>query len=119
MAELYGAWKVSLPNESYTFEPDEMLGTEWALVEDEYGGTFDDWIKAIDARSWSACQVLIWFLRRQNGTVIDRDKVDFKIRRLVTEKIPDPEDEAGTSPSVPATSEPSPDTATDPATSTP
>src|SRR5881628_2956917 len=97
MADLYGAWTVTLPGESYTWEPDDMLLSDWALVEEEFGGTFDEWVRGIDQRAAGACQVLIWFLRRQNGLVIDRSKVDFPIRQLSTVKVADlPEDEAAT-----------------------
>lgn len=119
MAALLGAWKVTLPGETFTWEPDEMLLSEWAEVEEAYSGTFRDWVDAIDAREAKACQVLIWWLRRKKGIVLAVDDVDFKIRQLTTEPIPDPEAEAAASPSAAATSEPSPDGAGDLATSTP
>ena len=109
MARLLGAWKVTLPGESFTWEPDEMMLGDWAACEDAFGGTFDEWVDAIDARSAKACQVLIWWLRNEKGVKVALDDVNIKIRQLVTEKIPNPEDEAAALPSVAATSEPSPD----------
>ena len=114
MADLYGAWTVSLPSETYTWKPDDMLLSDWAAVEEEFGGTFDEWVRGIDQRQADACQVLIWFLRRQSGLVIDRAKVDFPIRQLKTVQVTeDPEDEAATGTNGAATSEPSPDGAGD------
>jgi hypothetical protein len=109
MAKLYGAWKVTLPGETFTWEPDEMMLSDWATVEDTFGGTFDEWIEAVDVRGARACQVLIWWLRNRKGITVAVDDVDIKIRQLVTEKISNPEGEAAASPSVAATSEPSPD----------
>jgi len=122
MSELVGTWTVTLPGETFTWEPDEMMLSEWADVEEAYGGTFMDWVNAIDAREAKACQVLIWWLRRRKGIDIDLDAVDFKIRQLTTTEIkdpPSPEDVAAASPSAAATSEPSPDAVGDLATSTP
>lgn len=117
---LYGTWIVSLPDEKYTWEPDEMLGSEWESVENEWGGgSFEEWVTGIDERRFRACQVLIWFLRSQNGLTVERDKIDFKIRQLKLEQIPNPEDEAATAPSGAATSEPSPEPASDLVISTP
>jgi len=119
MAKLYGAWKVTLPGETFTWEPDEMMLADWAACEDAFGGTFDEWVEAVDDRGARACQVLIWWLRNKKGITIAVDDVDIKIRQLVTEKIPNPEDDAAASPSVAATSEPSPDGAGALATSMP
>lgn len=119
MAKMYGTWKVSLPGETFTWEPDEMLGSEWKLCKDEFGGDFEDWIRAIDARDADACQVLIWWLRSKKGIDLDRADVDFKIRQLVTEQTPDPEGEAVVPASTTATSEISPAVAGDPPILTP
>lgn len=96
------AWKVTLPGEEYLFEPDEMLGSEWGAVEAESGLTFDEWVNAIDARKWVPCQVLVWFLRQKAGRQEERRDVDFKIRQLRTEMIPDPKAPARTRASKPA-----------------
>jgi hypothetical protein len=110
MAKLYGAWKVTLPGETFTWEPDEMLGSEWGELAQRLGGmSFEDWVDGIDQRDFGPCRALIWFLRRRKGIDLDLADVDFKIRQMDTEKIPDPEDEAATSTSVAAISEPSPD----------
>jgi hypothetical protein len=119
MGALLGTWKVTLPGESFTWEPDEMMLSDWAVAEDAYGGTFKEWIDAIDARNARACQVLIWWLRSKKGITVALDDVDFKIRQLETEKIPDPEDEAAASPSAAATSATSSNGAGDLVTSTP
>ena len=120
MAQLYGGpYKITLPGETFTFEPDEMMLSDWATVEEEYGGTFDDWMTAINDRQARACRVLIWWLRGRKGIEVSLADVDFKVRQLTVELIPDPEDPAATSTSVAATSEPSSNGAGDLATSTP
>jgi hypothetical protein len=115
----YGAWKVTLPGETFTWEIDEMMLSEWAECAAKFGGTFEDWVAAVDDRDARACQVLIWFLRHKKGIDVALEDVDFKIRQLVTEQVKNPEGEAGTSTSVPADSQLSPDGVGDLATSTP
>jgi hypothetical protein len=124
MSKLYGGpYKVTLPGESFTWEPDEMMLSDWSTVEDHFGGTFDGWIDGINDRDAAACRVLIWWLRRRKGIELDLAAVDFKIRQLAVEPLKepaaDPEGEAATSTSVAATSEPSSNGAGDLATSTP
>jgi hypothetical protein len=119
MTQLYGTWKVTLPGETCTREPDEMLGSEWKLCKDEFGGDFEDWVNGFVARDPDACQVLIWWLRSKKGINLDRVAVDFKIRQLVTEQIPDPEGEAVVPASTTATSETSSNGAGELVTSTP
>jgi hypothetical protein len=119
MAQLYGGpYKITLPGETFTFEPDEMMLSDWSTVEDEYGGTFDAWMTAINDRQAAACRVLIWWLRARKGIELDLAAVDFKVRQLTVELIPDPEGEAATSTSVAAASEPSSNGAGDLVTST-
>jgi hypothetical protein len=116
---LLGAWKVTLPGESFTWEPDEMMLSEWAECEAAYGGTFKEWAIAINDREAKACRVLVWWLRRKKGIDLELADVDFKIRQLDVEPIPDPEDEAATSTSVAAISPTSSNGAGDLVTSTP
>jgi hypothetical protein len=111
--KLYSEWKVDLPGgESYVWRPDDTTLAEALMLETETGTSFDDWVSGIDARSAIPCQVLVWFLRRQDGRQEDRMSVDFPIRRLSlthyeTPGDADPEASAG---SEPATPEPSPTT---------
>jgi len=119
VARLLGTWTVTLPGETFTWEPDEMMRSEWKQIHDEFGGTFEEWTAGIDARDPDACQVLIWWLRHLKGIDLERESVDFKIRMLKLEAIPDPEDVAVVTASTTATSEPSPDGAGDLVTSTP
>jgi hypothetical protein len=90
--KLYGAWRVTLPDESYLFEPDEMLGSEWSLIETELGMSFEQWVSEINEARFVACQGLVWFLRRKAGRLEDRMAVDFKIRQLVLAREPDPKE---------------------------
>lgn len=83
-------FKVRLPDEEYLFDTDDMLGSEWGAIEEETGLTYDEWTVAIDQRKWVPCQVLIWFLRQKNGRPEVRREVDFKIRQLDVERVPDP-----------------------------
>lgn len=102
----YGRWKVTLPGEEYVFEPDEMLASEWGMVETELGMPFRDWLNAIDRREFTATQGLVWFLRYKAGRQMHRSEVDFKIRQVTLTQLPkDPE--ADTENSEPATSSPS------------
>lgn len=108
MARLYGRWNVTLPDEKYVFEPDEITVADMLLLKSELGDrTFDQWLNGIDQREPVECQVLIWYLRRKDGRQEDRMAVDFPLRRLVLEPIPDvddtPDDEL---PEAPAGSEP-------------
>lgn len=98
-------WKVTLPDEEYLFEPDEILGSEWGAIETETGMSFEDWTNAIDARKWVPCQVLVWFLRQKAGRQEERRDVDFKIRQLKLVRVDDPK--APTETSEPDTSSPS------------
>lgn len=106
---LYGQWSVRLPGEEYVWSPDDTTLGENLMIETETGGTFDEWVKAIDERRAVACQVLVWFLRRQAGRQEDRMAVDFPIRRLDVEKLgdADPEASAGSEPATPPDSPPS------------
>lgn len=86
----YGTWKVSLPGEEYTFEPDQILGSECLAIENEAGVSFEEWLIEIDKVKAIACQVLVWFLRQKAGIQEVRRDVDFKIRQLRLVRVPDP-----------------------------
>lgn len=106
----YGTWKVTIPGEEYTWDIDATTVNELSLLEQETGGvTFKQWITDIDARKSTACQTLIWYLRRKNGQQMDRFSVDFPIFKLKTEKVELPEDPAASPSSDAATSVSSPD----------
>lgn len=121
-AKLFGTWTVTLPDETYTFEPDDITVGESLMLEQELdGATFDDWLVAIDERRAVPCQVLIWFLRRKAGRQEDRMGVEFPIRRLSLTKVeddPDPDpnvsadSESATSPSSPPSTESDPGSST-------
>lgn len=87
-----GAWRVTLGDEEYLFEPDEMTGTECYAVEQELEGTefvvFDDWITGIDQGRWLACQALLWFLRYKAGQPSERIDIDFPLRKLQVTRAP-------------------------------
>lgn len=102
----YGVFQVTLPGEEYVFEPDEMMASEWGMVETELGMSFDDWLDAFDRRDFTATQGLVWFLRYKAGQQMHRSEVDFKIRQVDVTRLPkDPE--ADTESSEPDTSSPS------------
>lgn len=94
---LWGSWTVTLPDEEYVWEPDDVTIGEQLMIEGELGDlSYNDWPKAIDDRRPVACQVLIWYLRHKAGKQQERFAVDFPIRRLElmqigTEDEPDPE----------------------------
>lgn len=88
--KLYGTWKVTLPDEEYLFEPDEILGSEWGAIEAQAGMSFDEWATGIDTGTWVPCQVLVWYLRQKAGRQEERREVDFKIRQLRLERVEDP-----------------------------
>lgn len=89
VSKRYGTWKVDLPDESYTWEPDDMLFSECNLVLTELAGrTFDEWIQGIDDRDPTACQVLVWFLRLKAGKPEDRMGLDFPLRQLDLVQVP-------------------------------
>lgn len=106
-----GRWEVTLPGESYVWEPDEVTVAECLMLETESGLTFPQWILAIDDERAEACQILVWFLRHKAGRQEDRFAVDFPLRKLeireIGEEGDDPEGSAG---SGPATEQPSPST---------
>lgn len=113
------AYKVTLPDEEFLFEPDEMQGSEWGAVEAETGSTFEEWTDGIDKRLWVPCQTLVWFLRTKAGAPCERREVDFKIRQLKIARVPDPKDQAATRRSAPGTgSRSSKRSESDPPTST-
>lgn len=121
---LYGRFNVILPDEEYVWEPDEMTFGECKGVEDELEGTgweaFTDWMVACSRARPVACQVLVWFLRYKAGKPSERRDVDFPLRKLRIEPIPDPKDEASTETSEAGTSSTTSEpTVSDQATSTP
>lgn len=119
MAGLIGEFKVELPEESWTWCPDDMTLGEWNMIEVELGGDvdFDAWTEGIDARRAMACQVLVWFLRLKAGRNEERSSVNFPIRRLTVMRLPK---EPDSTPEISdaSTSGPSPAEDTDPQTST-
>lgn len=111
--KVYPVMKVALGDEEYVWDRNEMLGSEWMMIQNELGGMkWEPWLDSIDARDFPACQVLIWFLRYKNGQQQDRFSVDFPLFQLALSVVDDevvdgPEAGAG---SEPATPEPSPTT---------
>lgn len=114
--KLYGRWKVTLPDEEYVWEPDEVTFSEQLLIENEADCSYDDWIlEGVSESRAVPCQILVWFLRRKAGQQQERFAVDFPIRKLTLEKLDEPvalpESQAGSEQqSAPATSESSPTT---------
>jgi hypothetical protein len=93
--------KVTLPGEEYVWDWSEILLSEQRAIETELPGmTWDQFILGIEQQRSDPCQVLIWFLRRKAGQNIARVDVDFPIRKLAIEVLPDADPEA------PAGSEP-------------
>ena len=95
--------KVTIPGEEYLWDPDDMMLSEQRLIESELPkDSFSQFLDGIDERRADECQVLVWFLRRKAGNQMDRHAVDFPIRRLtievLPEAIPDPEAPAGSEP---------------------
>ena len=117
---LYGEWKVTIPGEEFTFQPDEMTGPDCYMVEQELEGTpweaFDAWILGISEDRWVPCQTLIWFLRTKAGQQVDRRSVDFPLRKMQMTKVP--KDEPDTELSETNGSDPSPSSESDPDIST-
>lgn len=100
---LYGSWAVTLPDEKYQFDPDDITNNEWRGLQQELGGmSFADWLTGIDDRDPKPCDVLIWFLRRKAGLPPqDLLAIDYPIRRLILEPLEvddDPEAPAGSGP---------------------
>lgn len=118
----YGTWEVSHPGdtetpaESYVWEPDETSLSDCMLIETETGGlTFQEWVQGVDPeRRPMNCQVLIWYLRRINGQLMDRTSVIFPIRKLDVVEVP--KDSPSTDGPDPGISPTSPDSGTDPQT---
>lgn len=113
--KLYGRWKVTLPDEEFVWEPDEVTFSEQLMIENEADCSYDEWI--LDGVSPSRavpCQILVWFLRYKAGQQQERYAVEFPIRKLTLEKIDEPvalpESPAGSEQSEPATSQSSPTT---------
>lgn len=100
----FGRWQVTLPDESYVWEPDEVLLGECLMIEREAGTSYDQWISDVASNRAVACQVLVWFLRRKAGKPQEeRIGVEFPIRKLdITEIV----EEAGEDPEASAGSEP-------------
>lgn len=94
----YGVWKVTLPDQEFTWEPDEATVSDCYEIARESGQAYEDWINSIDQRDPLACQVLIWFLLRQKGEQLDRAGIDFKLRQLDTERVPVPKGRASKTP---------------------
>ena len=99
----YGRYNVTLPDEKYVWEPDEISVGEQLMIENETGGSYHEWIRAIVEERAVAIQTLIWYLRRMSGRQEDRMGTEFPIRKLEIERIedevdPDPEADAGSEP---------------------
>jgi hypothetical protein len=124
-AAQYGTWQVSHPGdddtpaESWLWEPDDTSLSDCMLIETETGGlTFAEWLNGIDPeRRPMNCQVLVWYLRRKAGQLMDRTSVVFPIRKL--DVVEAPKDLPSTDGSDPSTSPTSPDSDTDQPISTP
>jgi len=101
---LYGRWRVALPDEEWTWEPDEVTLGECLMIEGEHGGSFDDWVRQVGDGRAEACQVLVWFLRRKAGQQVDRASVDFPIRKLTITYV-EPESDGESDPEAGAPSE--------------
>lgn len=117
---LYGAWKVTLDDEEWLWEPDEMDGPECYAIELELAGTpwetFTDWVTGVGTGKWVPCQTLVWFLRTKAGQPSERREITFKLRQLeIVQTVPK---EQNGEPSEISGSSPSPDSESDPATST-
>jgi len=83
---LFGRYKVTLPPEEWLWEPDEVSFSDMLLLENETGGSYNQWIqKGIAEERAEACQVLIWFLRRKNDPTYQQERYAVdppNIRRL-------------------------------------
>jgi hypothetical protein len=83
---LFGRYKVTLPPEEWLWEPDEVSFSDMLLIENETGGSYNQWIqKGIAEERAEACQVLIWFLRRKNDPTYQQERYAVdppNIRRL-------------------------------------
>jgi hypothetical protein len=130
---LLGEWKLTLPSgESLLWQPDDMLGSELLMVEQELQNTKwaetarwagDDLMAAmlagVKAARHEPCQVLVWFLRRKAGQQLERISVNEQWRRMRVEEVEAPEDEAATPPPETSTSSPaSGDSESEPTTGT-
>jgi hypothetical protein len=91
----YGRWSVTLPGETYTWEPDAVTLGEQLMLQVEATSSYQNWIGDVGNEDAEACQILVWFLRRKAGRQEDRLSIDFPIRELdleqIAEQVDDPE----------------------------
>lgn len=107
--KIYGRIKVTLQDEEYTFDPDNLMGSVWSQIETDTGLTHVEFMRGLDRRNFRACQWLIWYLRREAGQQEDLLAVNFPLLQFRMEAIPDEgeADAADTPPSASNTSSPS------------
>lgn len=98
--KVYGKWTVTLPGESYIYDPDNMLGSVWAQMENDLGITYQEFNRGLAGvnKTFRPCQWLIWYLRRQAGRDEDLLAVDFPLIQMQLEEIEEGEAPAADTP---------------------
>ncbi len=72
---------------TWTFDPDDVLRSEAALIEKHFGGPWEVWVNDLRVRNVKARTVLLWHLLSQDhpGKLKFEDTPDFRMRQLVVE----------------------------------
>ena len=73
--------------QTWTFDPDDVLRSEAALIEKHFGGPWEVWVNDLRVRNVKARTVLLWHLLSQShpGKLKFEDTPDFRMRQLVVE----------------------------------
>lgn len=74
------------PEQTWTFDPEEVEVDQAKLVEKHYGGTYDQWVAGLQTGEINARQVLLWHMLTQVHPSLRFDALPkFRVKQLKVE----------------------------------